>query len=529
MSKTHRELPVNNTRQWFRAVEQNDTKRIEQMLHHGFDIETRNDSGRTGLHVAAQRNALNVAGVLLAHKANIEAQMSDEGTPLLDAAASGHVRMCMLLLQHGANPCVKDESGWGIMHWIAHENKVKLADALYTQFPTLLPQLITAKRWNGISPLHMVTSAAMAKKLIALGAPVDDETSEYGSTPLIEATEQNELDVVKCLVRQGANILHTNHDHLTAADIAINMDYPEIKVFFQETLSKQNNSKRNKTHYKDNVTAALAQHYKGVDEQLIQRHASLRMDLFFLTLIAYYNSKLTIDIEQTNRQHGQGAQQTNTAACHSAILTSLWDTTRQRTGHQYNTRHTPEHTSYRTGILNGTHLEDSLNMTVELDKSVNYFDTHYIEGRTKTNQKMRACALNILNDVSSGKADPIEGMNTFLTSMHSHLLAIKTSYIDHIDLQTSPIQTRPTIFSAQFKGSFFNTCGVGSARSTRREIVLKEDYIQAQLPLSKEDRIQLRENPGLFSVRVKQKIYQKAYLQAKKDMDLPVQYQGTGR
>ena len=512
-------------KEWFQAVTRNDTQCIARFLENGFDIETRNDTQYTALHVAAEHNYTDMANLLLDNKAIIDSKRSYEYTPLLDAAAYGHVEMTLFLLKRGANVHERDDSEWSMLHWIANEDHVALIHALSIQLPAIIPSLITVKRWNGIAPLHMVNSADMAKQLILLGASIDDETSGSGSTPLIEATEQNQLEVVICLVRHGANILHVNHRNETALDIAGEMRYPSIKSFFEDILCKQNNSRRKKTDYIENRTAALQMRDRGVDHYLIEFHASRRMDLFFFTLIAYYNSKLTIDIEQTNRQHGQGSEKTNTAGCHSAILTSLWDTEKQRTSHQYNTRNATGMISYRTGILNGTHFEDSLNLTVELDKSVNYFDSYYIEGRSKTNMKMRACALEILNDVSSGKLDPIQGMNKFLQRFNNHFLTVQEPYINHKEIPTSPKNTRASIFEAQYKGSFFNTCGFKSSNEIPSVIELKDDYIQAQLPLTKQDRVALKETHGFFSIRDKQAIYKKAFLQVKKDIDLPVQYQ----
>lgn len=48
--------------------------------------------------------------------------------------------------------------------------------------------------------------------------------------------------------------------------------------------------------------------------------------------------------------------------------------------------------------------------------------------------------------------------------------------------------------------------------------------MKAQLLLSKNDRIQLRNNPQLFSNADKNKIYEHAFLQVKSDMNLPAQY-----
>lgn len=502
---------------WFLAAQLNDTAAIQQWLQQSsFDIETRDGDGYTALMIAAIHGALDVARLLIESKANLEATCKDECTPLIVAAAHGQSQMMLLLLQHGANPLATDAHEWSALHWIANEDQWLLLRELRQQHAVYFKPLVHCKRWNGVAPLHMAESATMVKKLIQLGGVVDDADID-GDTPLMEAVFQGKLDVVQCLVRHGANILHVNHKGQTAVDRAEN----NIRLFLAEVLAPKSNKRDKKTSYAANVTAALAKREQALDEELIAFHASLRMDLLFFTLVAYYQTGLVPCIEPTQRQHGQGSKQT--VACHSSLLPALSDRILQRT-HGYDTRHGSVNV-YRIGLFDGTYFENALNLTVELDKSVNYFDTYYIEGRSTTNAQLRQYALSVLSKVAKGEYDPVTGMNDFLNTMHRHLLSKQGEYFRKQELLTSPKKDRAKIFAAQYKGTFFNTCGVEAPDKIPPVMALREDYIHAQLPFSKENRIKLNAQPGLFSAQEKQRLYQEAFWQVKEDMDLPVQYQ----
>lgn len=509
----------NKIKLWFEAAKNNDSNLITQLIEQQFPIETQNDMGRTALHITAENGSLNVALILLQHGADIEAKMCDEGTPLMDAVACNQFKMVALFLKYKANPFIQDECEWSLMHWAANEDCHKVISILYDHAPSLL----ISKRWNGITPLHMVSSKKMAEKFIRLGAPIDEPTTDDGTTPLMQAVFQNEVEVALYLVKQGANLIQEDYRGESAYSLAeldprLYQLHQSFKLMLYPPCDKKGNRIRHrKSTFVDNTTIALAATKPGVNEELIEIHASRRIDLFFYTLIAYFNTGLNVKIEKTHIQHGQGKKES--PACHSALLTALWDTTKYAPSHGYNTRHRPNSTSYQTGLLNGTHFEDSLNSTVELDTSVNYFDSYYIEGKTNTNLKMRAQALDILNKVSHG-LDPIQGMNLFLGQFYTHLATIKRDYLNKKELKSSPCNTRNTIYKAQFKGTFFNACGFKTEDEKPNTIKLKEDYIHSILFLSN-PKHQLSNQ----TETQKAQILKTAYQNIKQDMDLPIRYQ----
>ena len=94
--------PIDN-RAFFEAADQGDAERVAELLRsrpelahakHGYD--------KTALHLAAEKDYLDVARVLLAAGADIEARTSWGSTPLDWAANMGSKRVGELLLERGA-------------------------------------------------------------------------------------------------------------------------------------------------------------------------------------------------------------------------------------------------------------------------------------------------------------------------------------------------------------------------------------------------------------------------------------------
>lgn len=169
--------------------------------------------------------------------------------------------------------------------------------------------------------------------------------------------------------------------------------------------------KRIKSSYSDNYTAALelpctSEELESLNDQaiferskpLIIEHASRRVDLFFYTLIAYYQTKAHPKQGHTKLQHGSGRNLSNnkniTQGCHSSFLPSLIEDNDDKVDE---------------GLLSGTHFMDSLNSTVELPPYVNELDNEFENtcfGRKKS--------LEILGKVAQGEINPVQGLTQFL-------------------------------------------------------------------------------------------------------------------
>jgi ankyrin repeat protein len=89
--------------------------------------------GWTALHYAAASGDTDIAGLLLAHGAKIDAASppaSGSYTPLMMAAREGKDEAALWLLKHGANPRLKNTEGLTAAQIAAHADHPDLARAL---------------------------------------------------------------------------------------------------------------------------------------------------------------------------------------------------------------------------------------------------------------------------------------------------------------------------------------------------------------------------------------------------------------
>src|SRR5438034_9163167 len=63
----------------------------------------RNKMKVTALHAAAAAQQLDIARMLVAHGADVNARQEEDFTPLHEAAATGQLKFAKLLLDHGAD------------------------------------------------------------------------------------------------------------------------------------------------------------------------------------------------------------------------------------------------------------------------------------------------------------------------------------------------------------------------------------------------------------------------------------------
>jgi hypothetical protein len=199
---------------------------------------------------------------------------------------------------------------------------------------------------------------------------------------------------------------------------------------------------RKRTAYEKNTSAAISLPYASdvigskygnqtaildlIEDQVIE-HANRRVDLYFYTLIAYFNLGIHVARGRTVLQHGKGrTTKTNggiTQACHSSILPALVDETIYQ--NQWNKEK-------KKGVLHGTHFSESLSSTVELPPFINDFDG-------VLERMCRSKSEHILAAVSLGQYNPVEGLTHFLLMMRDTL----------DELREKSNQKKPTILSTQ--------------------------------------------------------------------------------
>jgi hypothetical protein len=196
----------------------------------------------------------------------------------------------------------------------------------------------------------------------------------------------------------------------------------------------------------EEVDDLMVQQVKLLPENT-REHSARRVDLFFLLMVAIYNRNLEMcdTREKTIKQHGKGSRKTGTAACHASLFPNPMaksgtvtkpNSTLSSAARSYaysffqsnlSTEKAVVSSEDYESLLTGTHLEDSFNLTDELPWIVNRFDCH-LEGTWIPSNAVQECRA-ILNRVSKGEINPIQGLNEFGKVMHLFFNHMEYKYV----------------------------------------------------------------------------------------------------
>ncbi len=144
--------------------------------------------GYTPLHYAAVRGDINAAKDLLQAGAKVNALNNDGDSPLHLAAKKGYEEVIHLLIEHGANRDAENRSG--------HKPNEM------TQDKTII------KKLNDVL-IHDLSEGARhffkENSTLKLSDSIDAQESGYHNTPLLIAIKKNNIDVIKELIKKGAD------------------------------------------------------------------------------------------------------------------------------------------------------------------------------------------------------------------------------------------------------------------------------------------------------------------------------------
>lgn len=167
---------------FFAAVERDDPAALRTLIQRGFDANSRNPQGQTGLFLALQGGSLRAAEALLADPSLDLNALNEAGeSALMIAALKGRLDWVQRLLDKGAQ---LDKTGWTPLHYAA----------------------------TGPEP-------AVVRLLLERGAKVD-AGSPNRSTPLMMAAQYGNPESVELLLARGADPKAKNDQGLAATDFA---------------------------------------------------------------------------------------------------------------------------------------------------------------------------------------------------------------------------------------------------------------------------------------------------------------------
>ena len=175
---------------FFIAIKRDDPRTIVRLVRRGFDPNTRNPQGETGLTMAFKEASLKAVEALLAAPGiQVNALNSAGESPLMLAALKGQTEWATRLLQMDADV---NKTGWAPLHYAATGG-------------------------------HL----ALVRQLLDKHAYIDAE-SPNGTTPLMMAAGYGSLATVRLLLEEGADPSLKNQLGLSAQDFAARANREDV-------------------------------------------------------------------------------------------------------------------------------------------------------------------------------------------------------------------------------------------------------------------------------------------------------------
>src|ERR1035437_7692671 len=177
-----------------------DLAKVQALLKSNPDLVFSKDpQGATPLHFAAASDHMDVAQLLLAHHADVNAR-DNKGATSLHAAAYGHPDVARLLLANKAAVNAKDGKGDTPLHYAAFGGHRDVAQLLLASKAE-----VNARDSEGDTPLHFAASSGhtdVVQFLLANNADVDAKDNK-GQTPARWAAHNGYKNLAELLRQHG--------------------------------------------------------------------------------------------------------------------------------------------------------------------------------------------------------------------------------------------------------------------------------------------------------------------------------------
>jgi ankyrin repeat protein/beta-lactamase regulating signal transducer with metallopeptidase domain len=194
------------------AVKAGDLKKIKAMIKDNPELVSIRDFGHaTPLHWAVEFDQKDLAALLLAKRADVNAADNNGETPLHVAAIIGRGDVAETLLARGADINIKNRSGLMPIHCAARNGNKNIAELLLAHKAG-----VRDKTLDGATPLHLAGNKEIAEFFLARGADVNARNNK-GETPLHMARNK---DIAEFLLSRGADVNARNSKGETPLDMA---------------------------------------------------------------------------------------------------------------------------------------------------------------------------------------------------------------------------------------------------------------------------------------------------------------------
>ncbi|MGG4403877.1 ankyrin repeat domain-containing protein [Paenibacillus amylolyticus] len=193
--------------QLFKAVEDSDTERIDQMIQAGANINAQDQSGRTTTMIATYNNDPTSAKVLIKAGADVNIQDDMKNTPFLYAGAEGYLDILKLTIEAGADPAITNRYGGTALIPASEHGYVDVVQELLTQTSVDVDH-VNQLGWTALLEAIILNDGNARQQetiqlLIDHGVDVNIPDRE-GVSPLSHAKNNGFKEIEDILVQAGA-------------------------------------------------------------------------------------------------------------------------------------------------------------------------------------------------------------------------------------------------------------------------------------------------------------------------------------
>ncbi|NVO11955.1 MAG: ankyrin repeat domain-containing protein [Bacteroidales bacterium] len=192
------------------------------LIKKGANVNYKTSDGTNALIVAAKRGCYNIAKLLIKNGSNVNDRTTYKSSALFEAVKQLNDSITSLLIENKAQVNVN--------------NRFNLTPLQYSAGYNLLYFKLNGE--NNINEeidtfIHHSKANKISELLINAGADLDVKDI-YGFTPLLVATQFNNLELVKILCKAGANPNLASYDGVTPLMYANSMQYSEVaRILFR--------------------------------------------------------------------------------------------------------------------------------------------------------------------------------------------------------------------------------------------------------------------------------------------------------
>lgn len=220
---------------------------LKILLDHGADVNARAENGRTALMFAVASGSTARVQLLLAAGADVNARTQSGDSALFEATARGYLETVVILLQAGVRMDEVNANGQtALMVAIAQAPAGSRRVSPYEPIALTLLQHganPNVRDRNGQSPLSLVATGDKPVLVYPLlehhvDVNVTDPTAA-DATPLIIAARHGDSPLVKALLRANADVTRRDRNGKTALAYARQWGNPEIVALLTEAGAKE--------------------------------------------------------------------------------------------------------------------------------------------------------------------------------------------------------------------------------------------------------------------------------------------------